>query len=227
MNKAFDLIVIMLTSALLILLRLTPASNDKHALKEVAWIQRTLLTILLFWLSVSLLQQIQSRSYLSVLSLTYSTIYMLTFISAFASIVYSSYQALFQMEDNMNPSAERVLIHELFMVLRFMSIALALLQAVSVYFYLRLHYSTNDSEVVVKRRIATESEESGDEDRDRKLLIAIKHESATPGYLFGRLPYSVPFRRLVYEEDRQCALCLEKPKEKEMIITEKRCRLEV
>ena len=65
---------------------------------------------------------------------------------------------------------------------------------------------------------AGENNETNEEVSKRRVHAGLNREDYSPGYIFYRLPYGVPYRRLIFLEDRQCGLCLEKPEEHDLVV---------
>lgn len=121
-----------------------------------------------------------------------------------------------------------IIIHETFLILRYISWGLALIIAISMFYYTKVYimdyllFFVPEEE---QRRLQNNfdiSSEEGDSNAQNAMTVskaAILRENNKPGYIFDRLPYSVPFRRLIFNESTQCALCLGKLEHLEMVVT--------
>ncbi len=122
------------------------------------------------------------------------------------------------MEEGLQAKAS-IITHEIFLVLRFLSMGVAVLLSVSIFTYLKfivLEGPIKGCAPAEEGRRLPGAEE--DEFDNSVAYLARSRELDRPGYLAKRLPIGMPFRRLMFAETKQCALCLEKPEDSETII---------
>lgn len=133
-------------------------------------------------------------------------------MSAIAALAYLGYRANFEMNEGFSQHKEKniqvIFIHETFLILRYISWGLALIIGISVFYYLKILFLDQMLffvPVEEQRRLPNNFDVSSEEEGNSSNVMtvskaAILRENNDPGYIFERLPNSVPFRRLIFHE---------------------------
>ena len=88
------------------------------------------------------MQILHSKTDLSIFSFFYFLLYSIVFLATASLLVLLGIEGNFEMDEDFKhqetSNTEGILIHELFLVFRFLALGLALLQLISYFFYCRL-----------------------------------------------------------------------------------------
>ena len=157
------------------------------------------------------MQFLQNRTQLNTFSCFYFLIHFASHSSAIAALAYLGYRANFEMNEGFSQHKEKnilvITIHETFLILRYISWGLALIIGISLFYYLKIFFSDHMLffvPVEEQRRLPNNFDVSSEDGNSASVMTvskaALLRENNNPGYIFDRLPNSVPFRRLIFHE---------------------------
>lgn len=103
--------------------------------------------------------------------------------------------------------------HVYFLFMRFMTLGLALLIGITLGYYFRLYYTVGtllSGEIPLAVAVDELEDEIGRNEAERRRKALVERAKGDSGFIASRVPFGVPFRRLMFDEQRQCGLCFEK-----------------
>jgi hypothetical protein len=112
---------------------------------EVVWLKQTCIIQSIFWLVVIVLQELHLRTNTSVLGFFYPFTFLVTNISTIVFLVYQFFSAILGMEEEFNRKDLTLYVHVAFLVLRYLSLGIALLIAISTLQYLAFYFTVGST----------------------------------------------------------------------------------
>ncbi|CDW88906.1 zinc finger protein [Stylonychia lemnae] len=196
----FDLVFFILLGSLIYVIR-SLQLYSKNSDLERKWLLEIFSFLMAFWFALCVIEILQYKCRIDTLNIYYflfTNFILLCGIVVLVQYGVRSYEELDEdMKDHDN-SYQDGFIHEAYLVMRYLGLAIALLHSITIIAF--IHFAIKSKH----RKFNFEQITS----QQNKKLNSIQYEREAKGYIKGRLN-GIPLRYLMIDEANQCQICLE------------------